>query len=407
MAENNNTESSIQMKCIIDLLKKYTRTKSDFEEKNTIEINPFDFLKLRETDHSKILATLLNIKRGKFYILESFLRFIGKSQESFSNLTTVSPKVLTEFWYVDVSILDRDYCLLIENKVKNANDQESQLARYIEGKLNSSDYKEEQIYIIYLSADNSKCPSNQAWERNGKNYQQSFANRYIHLTIKDHICLWLKELLNEIPTEEYQLRNFISQYESFWEKQFSQSKYELEMNTELKSLLTQSLGLNNTNKEEALEIVKRTRTDLEQMKTSLIELHSDIYSDSLDNEFKKIAKTLQNKYHTSYLNIGENKPYRQVGIKMKYPKTNETVTVMIERHNYQKEMDQLYYGVNKNNRVEGNESVYGHIKTFLGEYKGGWFYYKQSVQIECAEKNLIELIDKMEANGFKIVSSEQ
>lgn len=280
------------MKCIIDLLKKYTRTKSDFEERNTIEINPFDFFKLRETDHSKILATLLNIKRGKFYILESFLRFIGKSQESFSNLTTVSPKVLTEFWYVDVSILDRDYCLLIENKVKNANDQESQLARYIEGKLNTSGYKEEQIYIIYLSADNSKCPSNQAWERNGKNYQQSFANRYIHLTIKDHICPWLKKLLNEIPTEEYQLRNFISQYNNFWEKQFSLSKYELKMNTELKSLLTQSLGLNNTNKEEALEIVKRTLTDLEQMKTSLIELHSDIYSDSLDNQFKKNRENL-------------------------------------------------------------------------------------------------------------------
>lgn len=407
MAENNNTESSIQVKYIIDLLKKYTRTKSDFEERNMTEINPFDFFKLRETDHSRILATLLNIKRGNFYILESFLRFIGNSQESFSNLTTVSPKVLTEFWYVDVSILDQDYCLLIENKVKNANDQESQLARYIEGKLNSSGYKEEQIYIIYLSADNSKCPSNQAWERNGKNYQQSFANRYVHLTIKDHICPWLKELLNEIPTEEHQLRNFISQYKSFWEKQFSPSKYELKMNTELKYLLTQSLGLNNTNREEALETIKRTLADLEQMKTSLQELHSDIYSDSLDNQFKEIAKTLQNKYHTSYLNIGENKPYRQVGIKMKSPKTNETVTVMIERHHYQKEMDQLYYGVNKNNRVEGDESVYEHIKTFLGEYKNGWFYYQQSVQLGCAEKNLIELIDKMEANGFKIVSSEQ
>ena len=54
-------------------------------------------------------------------------------------------------------------------------------------------YKENQIYVLYLTRDGSKVLQEQSWEIDGVNYQESFSNRYIHISFRDNILQWLKD----------------------------------------------------------------------------------------------------------------------------------------------------------------------------------------------------------------------
>jgi len=114
--------------------------------------------------HSRVLHSLLD-PHGNHYqgslFLELFLKVIG--YENILNLENTIVKL--EHKYIDLYITDGKKHIIIENKI-NAEDQESQIKRYIEKIMNSKEPKDisillpEDIMVIYLSIDRkepSKC----------------------------------------------------------------------------------------------------------------------------------------------------------------------------------------------------------------------------------------------------------
>jgi len=165
----------------------------DFEKnKLPYHINILDLLWANENAHSRIFGELLKQNnKNSFDILESFFQYLTLTNQNFNFLPN-QPRITSEIDRIDLRILDKNYALIIENKIHDAVDQTGQIARYI-NKVKKKGYKENQIYVLYLTRDGSKVLQEQSWEIDGVNYQESFSNRYIHISFRDNILQWLKD----------------------------------------------------------------------------------------------------------------------------------------------------------------------------------------------------------------------
>ena len=87
------------------------------------------------------------------------------------------------------------------------------MARYIEGAVHGAHYDQKDVYLIYLTLDNSTDVSKQSWRRcnNGKktDYENDFRGRYKHVTYRDHILPWLKNDLKRIVGDDRNLIGFV------------------------------------------------------------------------------------------------------------------------------------------------------------------------------------------------------
>lgn len=98
---------------------------------------------------SKIIHKILSYREdGHYILLESFIRsFIS------TDLRVQIPVIKAEISHFDVSIQDRHYAIVIENKLKNAPFQRNQLARYVKKLTTDYSYDEQNIYIVLLPQD--------------------------------------------------------------------------------------------------------------------------------------------------------------------------------------------------------------------------------------------------------------
>ena len=172
-----------------DSIQKLMRFISSFMEKRrkaeatmSYHINLIDETGADENAHSRILAKLLQQKtpRGEFEILESFIRYIIEKSVFFGNIHIENPNVTQEKERIDLWIRDRDYSIIVENKIHWANDQSEQLSRYINS-AKARGYGEEQIFVVYLSPTYDKAPDEQTWGE----YKNKFAKRFINLSFRE------------------------------------------------------------------------------------------------------------------------------------------------------------------------------------------------------------------------------
>ena len=170
----------------------------------------------KEDIHSKILAIFLSYGKDGYAALKSFLKTISSSDVRFTELNVRNPNIGFNDNFVDISIKDEQYYIIIENKIKGAKDGPSQLARYIEGAVHGAHYDQKDVYLIYLTLDNSTDVSKQSWRRcnNGKktDYENDFRGRYKHVTYRDHILPWLKNDLKRIVGDDRNLIGFVDIY---------------------------------------------------------------------------------------------------------------------------------------------------------------------------------------------------
>lgn len=180
------------------------------------EVTPFHIFLIdlilagrREIDHSRFLYKLLSYKEdGKYPILESFCnKLLG------FNLTIINPTIEREKGNIDISVQDKDYFLIIENKVNSASDQPNQLARYINtAKEKMKDIKK--IYICYLPYNDEKKPEENSWENPGKSpisYKNAFKDRFKIVAFRNEILEWLTNTL-QINDEKKILQVALEQY---------------------------------------------------------------------------------------------------------------------------------------------------------------------------------------------------
>lgn len=292
----------------------------------------------RECTTSRIIERIFNYKEdGHFILLESFINtFIS------DNIKVESPIIDAETARFDISILDRKYALIIENKLKNAPFQRNQLARYV--KKLSLHYKEREIFIIilpqYLNTriresakrlpsdwekknDERKCSIDkfECWcDRNekllsdeqrewcslcDKGIVNRLEDRFIIL--HDNFAEWLLNEADGLPNQEWPMKAFMMQFADYLK-----GLYSTRLNEKIQMAIQEFLRskiLNGENAQENWNILNETISELEQLKSSVERLKEDVCNDMVkewENVLRLEYPNIQNDMNGNVYSFGIN-----------------------------------------------------------------------------------------------------
>lgn len=244
--------------------------------------------RLKETAHSSILQHILKHQ----LVLDSFI----KEVVGIKDIKIDSKNVRTaEQDRIDVSIYDNGVCVIIENKVNNANEQPGQIYRYVELALNAG-YKEDQIIVLYLNSNHHSKPSDYSLTLNGSRISQIIENNIIVKDYSHDIYAWLQSLSSVIPENEKYLLSALHQYQDYLEEYFYLTdKYE-NMKERIKNAITDNIlqGLSDENDVDfsrRISALEETAENLQQLIDGVNEL---IDSLSVKKDSTQIQSELTN-----------------------------------------------------------------------------------------------------------------
>lgn len=177
-------------------LKKLVELLGDEEEREQYLFNPLEEFHANENAHTRVLVALLKIP----FVCRSFLQYLHKkfpsADEWFNGCEAEPTKVSCLSDYVDAAITVGRKTAIIENKINGAEDQDSQIDRYVTAKASAS--RKEDILVFYLTLDGSKEVSACSFDKskNILEYQgPESPGRFLTINYKDHILDWLKNSL--------------------------------------------------------------------------------------------------------------------------------------------------------------------------------------------------------------------
>ena len=193
-----------------------TEFESFVPAKVAVQFNVLDEMHANENAHTRILARLLQEPA----VCRSFIRYVGGTRPDLTaRLVDGLEKefsVMCCSEYIDARIEYADKVIIIENKVKNAVDQDRQIDRYVQQAL--LEHRPENIYVIYLTRDGEKKVADYSFDESKKILgfeDEANPGRFISLNYKEHIVDWLERHLTfsieELQNQPY-LRSGIQQY---------------------------------------------------------------------------------------------------------------------------------------------------------------------------------------------------
>ncbi len=163
----------------------------------SFSFNVLDNVHLNENAHTRILVKLLQHPK----ICRSFLCALGESfpdsglQRLLDDAGEEDPKISCFSEYVDARIRLKDISVLIENKVKDAVDQDAQIDRYVEAEENKKGGKG-LTFVVYLTKDGKKKVSDASFARTREllGYKsEAESGRFLAVNYRDHILPWLRD----------------------------------------------------------------------------------------------------------------------------------------------------------------------------------------------------------------------
>lgn len=359
--------------------------KTEEEKRLPYHINIIDLLWANENAHSRILAHLLEQNdNGKFEILENFYRYLSSINENFQ-LKISNPTISSEKYRIDILVQqEKDFAIIIENKIHYATDQSEQLKRYIDN-VKSLGYHTEQIYILYLTRDEWSEVADQSWG----DYKEEFEDRYIKLTYRNHILPWLKnEVLPNVKIKDIYLKSALEQYIDHLEGLFSLRKIHKKMNAKLQEKISELLGLGKGLDNDILILEERLR-EIDEVRNQLNSIKEDnekSFWDSIELGLKedfpnmKIVKSLGEKY------------YPRMGVSLFF--NGKYIYLLIEK---EISTSKIYFGIKRHNKSDRDEEI-----SNLSEGKSTpWWYTYTYTSYENAYQDLKNLIQKVD-NYLKI-----
>lgn len=184
-----------------------------------------------ENAHTRILKKFLEFRSGdSFPILKSLLESISSETEIpvWSAIPVESPVFTPEAYCnntngrIDLLVTEQSkYAIIFENKINDAVEQKSQLARYIEHLL-AEGFSLEQIYIVYLSSE-GKDPDEVSWTIDGRDYANVFRERFVNMSYKYNLLPWLSGALSQLLSimhNQVYLNSALSQYINYLQAKF-------------------------------------------------------------------------------------------------------------------------------------------------------------------------------------------
>ena len=301
--------------------------KSRIKDEGVTEINILNELNVDEPDTSLVFANILKSKKN--VILSKFINdYLSKVGFGFE---VKQPVITAEKKYrIDILIEDKDYAIIIENKLLGAVYQRNQLSRYIK-RIENEGYKPEQIFIVIIPdyytddyLDNIRSsvwklphdwelPNKQrecAWYddyccqcdnslnieyeeknchkpgKNCKNYKNLYKERTI--VLDNSFSDWFIECSECIDKKEVLLHSALIQFSDYIKIKYNQ-KQSAEYIMEMKEFLRSKLVKDSENKETNWKIVHEKLTQINDMKSGLESLKQEI-SKNMINEWRDNLK---------------------------------------------------------------------------------------------------------------------
>lgn len=268
-----------------------------------------DETKVNENTHSRILARLLEFDTQKIDLLKSLLKFL---EGEFANLKLNKPIITCEKYRIDILIQqEKEFAIIIENKVKDAHDQPEQIDRYIK-KVKDLGFKKKNIYVIYLTKKGGEPPISSFSYENRK----VFKTRYKAINYKNHILPWIQKIHQEKTISrdlEPIIYSGIEQYINYLEGIFYMRAGELEMSSKLSEYINKKLKLDETNSSENLKNLEKYLDDIEELKNALEGKQEEITFKAIEifakeyQSLKEIVKIRKSK--TDDFLLGEKDTY--------------------------------------------------------------------------------------------------
>ena len=269
---------------LLKTIEEFHKTYLELKEKLPYSFNLLDEVRANENAHSKILAKLLAYKEGDNYpFLNSFFQFIG-----FDDLCKVidKPEIKAEKERIDISIKDKKYAVIIENKIHNAPEQKKQVDRYVE--IVGAKYSQDKIFVLYLT-HNGGHPSLYSLS---KEIKQELKDNYKAINYKNDILPWLEQ--NILPNCKFQhsmLISGIQQYIDHLKGMFKTRENMNKMNEQLKNELEEKFDLiKEISLEEKVNEIKKIEDGIKTFGTYLertkVEYLSEISKIKFNDEYR-------------------------------------------------------------------------------------------------------------------------
>ena len=222
--------------------------------------------KFKETGHSLVLADMLRHPAIQSSFLERFL-----------DLKPDYLKVTAETNRVDVALKGEDVFIIVENKVNAAEEQSSQVYRYVhEIAIKKLGYDLSQIYVLYLNPTNHNPPSAYSLcdEKNENNvFEELGKEHYKVLSYKYDVMDWLRTIsVNNEP----HIVSALNQYIDFLENKFHTSLLDIDMNNEIKDFLLKELQVDNRPLEEQVKALENQYDKTQELLTSIESLKTEL-----------------------------------------------------------------------------------------------------------------------------------
>jgi len=224
---------------LLDIIENFNTKYNDLKRKLPYSFNLLDEIKANENAHSKILKKLLGFKEGdKYPFLKSFLEYVG-----FDDLSSKikNPEILAEKDRIDITIIDNDYAIIIENKIHNAREQVKnggQVNRYV-GIVKKEKFKNK-IFVLYLTRRGGE-PSEKSLS---EEIRSELKDKYKAISYRDNILPWLEtKVLPQCDFKNEILLAGIQQYIHHLKGIFKTRKEMNEMNEELLKYLQSSIQI--------------------------------------------------------------------------------------------------------------------------------------------------------------------
>ncbi len=423
------------LKELFDLLKKFSDCHHGLKQKLPYHVNVIDELHINENAHSRILCKLLLFRSetGEYEILQSLIKYISKHNRSFENIRIKSPEITQELERIDIWVRDKDFAIIFENKVYDANDQDAQIARYIQ-KSREHNYKDYQIYVVYMPSFSVHEPSSQTWnnKETGESLQREFENRYVKVSFDEGILPWLKnDVLPNIRVKDTYLQSAIAQYIDYLEGYFDKRDINKSMNMELKHFLTKELNLNNISNEERLKILEKKTEDitrlLNQMNAFKKSIREDLaiadlekwkpYIDKIRNDLSSVGKALGLEADCNFFDSTKSSHFY-----IEFHKNGWDLSIVIEKYGIgnpdEKIGDEVFVYVGKRGEQTVDDKFLNAKKgIFEGKkWKGspyGWEYIQYNKNLELfmnhiksgefanyLEEKVRDILDKIKKNDL-------
>lgn len=355
-------------------------------EKSTLpySINLLDEIHANENAHSRIFRKLLLFteskkNKPKYPILELFLKYLG---HPFDILMQDAPEITAEKMRIDLLVRDKNFAIIIENKINGAVDQDAQMQRYVEC-IKEAGTSNEMLYILYLT-EQGGSPSESSFSQNDRQY---FGNRYQEISYRHTILPFLQDKLNPWVNDKAEsvlvefLRTACHQYIDYLEGRFYMRKGEVKMTESLKNMLKEKMGFSDDAMKtiRKLELISDNRETINRISEYLDELQYEILAERITETKKYWIEKITPVVDFYELNdsvFGKKESKIQF-----YPRNwNRKYCISIV---FDTDYDGLFYGIenieSKESEGEPSDPLFRKIRKLLGESDGPsnhWLYTK-------------------------------